>query len=51
MLRFTALFILAMTNNTQEVTMMNNIKALEYLKTQALYTHQIPYNENWYIEI
>ena len=51
MLRFTTLFILAMMNNQQEITMLNNIKALEYLTEINLYTHKKPYIEDWYLNI
>lgn len=51
MLRFTILFMLALTNNNQEVTILNNIKFIDYLKDVQLYTHKQPYNKEWYKEI
>lgn len=53
MLRFTILFMLAMTNNTQEVTILNNIKFIDYLKDSHLYTHQYghEYKTDWFKEI
>lgn len=48
MLRFTTLFILAMFNNNQGVTLFNNIKALEYIKDKTIYNHH--YGNEFYIE-
>ena len=53
MLRFTILFMLAMTNNTQEVTMINNIKTIKYITESSLYTHKYghEFKKEWYKEI
>lgn len=53
MLRLSMLFLLMVSNNHQEVTLFNNIKAMEYIKESTLYTHHYghEYYKEWYKEV
>ena len=47
------LFLMMVSNNHQEVTLFNNIKAIEYIMESTLYTHSFgnEYNKEWYKEV
>lgn len=53
MLRLSLLFLLMVSNHNQEVTLFNNIKAIDYIKESTLYTHKYghEYNKEWYKEV
>lgn len=47
------LFLMMLSNNHQEVTLFNNINAIEYIKDSTLYTHKFghEYNKEWFKEV